>query len=71
KGVIYVNNTHYETDDEAIAHIQLEAARSSKPKAIITGDRHAEYDGVMHAIGLVTRAGVKAIALENVAPANK
>nr|HEX4312607.1 hypothetical protein [Kofleriaceae bacterium] len=47
KGVIYVNNTHYETDDEAIAHIQLEAARSSKPKAIITGDRHAEYDGVM------------------------
>jgi biopolymer transport protein ExbD len=67
-GTIYVNGDHFPDDDAAIARIKTIAGQTSKPKAIITGDRHAEYDGVMHAIGLVTRAGVKAIALENTAP---
>jgi biopolymer transport protein ExbD len=40
----------------------------AKPKAIVAGDARAAYGGVMRAIDLVKRAGVEAIALENVAP---
>jgi biopolymer transport protein TolR len=62
-------NTHTVTGDaDAIAQIQHEAARSAKPKAIIAGNRQGKYDLVMHAIDLVHRAGVTAIALENVRP---
>ena len=44
------------------------AATTTKPKAIIAGDRKSAYGGVMHAIDLVQQAGVTAIALENERP---
>lgn len=70
-GVIYVNGTHYATDDEAVAKIEQAAAGVAKPRAIIAGDRHSEYDPVMHAIGLVYRAKITSIALENDQPDRK
>ena len=67
-GDLYVNGDKYPDDASAIARIKLIAAASTKPKAIIAGDRKAAYAGVMHAIDLVQQAGVTAIALENERP---
>jgi biopolymer transport protein ExbD len=67
-GTIYVNGDTFHDDDAAIARIEAIAATATKPKAIIAGDRNAAYGGVMHAIGLVHRAHVTAIALENEKP---
>ena len=68
-GTVHVNGDPFATDDAAIARIKVVAKAMSKPKAIISGDARAAYGGVMRAIDLVKRAGVDAIALENVAPA--
>lgn len=67
-GKLYVNGDEFPDDDAAIKRIQEIAATDEKPKAIIAGDRAGAYGGVMHAIDLVQRAGVTAIALENEAP---
>ena len=67
-GDLYVNNDLFVDDAKAIARITEIAAASAKPKAIIAGDRVSAYGGVMHAIDLVQRAGVTAIALENERP---
>ena len=64
-GLIYVNGNTFDNDDAAIARIKEIAATTSKPKAIIAGDRKTAYGGVMRAIDLVQQAGVTAIALEN------
>jgi len=68
EGKLYVNGDRFADDASAIARIKAIAATTSKPKAIIAGDRKAAYDGVMHAIDLVQQAGVTAIALENQRP---
>jgi biopolymer transport protein ExbD len=68
-GVIYVNGDAFKDDDAAVAKIEAVAATITKPKAIIAGDKNAAYGGVMHAIGLVHRAKITAIALENEPPA--
>jgi biopolymer transport protein TolR len=65
EGKLYVNGTPYDDDAPAIARIKEIAATTSKPKAIIAGDRKSAYAGVMRAIDLVQQAGVTAIALEN------
>jgi biopolymer transport protein ExbD len=65
-GKLYVNGDVFSEDAPAIARIQEIAAQSSKPKAIIAGDERGRYGGVMRAIDLVQKAGVTAIALENV-----
>ncbi|MEO8552524.1 MAG: biopolymer transporter ExbD [Kofleriaceae bacterium] len=65
EGKLYVNGTPYDDDAPAIARIKEIAATTSKPKAIIAGDRKTAYAGVMRAIDLVQQAGVTAIALEN------
>jgi biopolymer transport protein TolR len=67
-GLVHVNNDPFTTDADAIARIQVIAKAMEKPKAIIAGDTRAAYGGVMRAIDLVKRAGIDAIALENVAP---
>jgi biopolymer transport protein ExbD len=67
-GKMTVNGASYPGDTEAIAGIKQIAAATSKPKAIIAGDRRTAYAGVMHAIDLVLQAGVTAIALENERP---
>ena len=67
-GKLYVNGDAFTDDDAAIARIKEIAAATSKPKAIIAGDRKGAYDGVMHAIDLVKKAGEIPIALENVRP---
>jgi biopolymer transport protein ExbD len=67
-GELYVNGDKYATDADAVARIKQIAATSSKPKAIIAGDRKTVYGGVMRAIDLVQQAGVAAIALENERP---
>lgn len=67
-GALYVNGDPFTSDDAAIARIKQIAATSSKPKAIIAGDRKTAYGGVMRAIDLVQQAGVTAIALENERP---
>ncbi|HEY0251754.1 MAG TPA: biopolymer transporter ExbD [Kofleriaceae bacterium] len=64
-GVIHVNGATYATDDLIIGRIKELAATTSKPKAIIAGDRKVAYEGVMHAIDLAAKAGITAIALEN------
>ncbi len=64
----YVNGDRFTTDTDGIARIQKIAAASTKPKAIIAGDRRCVYDGVMHLIDLTKKAGVTGIALENVVP---
>jgi biopolymer transport protein ExbD len=65
-GKLYVNGDVFAEDAPAIARIKEIAAQSSKPKAIIAGDERGRYGGVMRAIDLVQKAGVTAIALENV-----
>ena len=67
-GELFVNGDKYTSDPAAISRIQEIAATTSKPKAIIAGDRKTAYAGVMHAIDLVQQAGVTAIALENERP---
>ena len=68
-GKLYVNGDAFADDAAAIAKIKAIAdAAPTKPKAIIAGDQHTQYGGVMHAIDLVQQAGVTAIALENVRP---
>jgi biopolymer transport protein ExbD len=64
-GKLYVNGDVYTEDAPAIARIKQIASTTSKPKAIIAGDRKTAYGGVMRAIDLVQQAGVTAIALEN------
>ncbi|HEX7836731.1 MAG TPA: biopolymer transporter ExbD [Kofleriaceae bacterium] len=67
-GDLFVNGDKYTSDPAAIGRIKEIAATTSKPKAIIAGDRKTAYAGVMHAIDLVQQAGVTAIALENERP---
>jgi len=68
EGQLYVNGDKFDDDAKAIARIKEIAATTSKPKAIIAGDRKSAYGGVMRAIDLVQQAGVTAIALENERP---
>jgi biopolymer transport protein ExbD len=65
EGKLYVNGDEFSDDARAVARIKEIAASTSKPKAIIAGDRKTAYGGVMRAIQLVHDAGVTAIALEN------
>ena len=65
---LYVNGSLVTSDADAIAKIKAVAAQSTKPKAIIAGDRKSAYGGVMHAIQLVHDADVTSIALENERP---
>jgi len=67
-GQLYVNGDRFADDASAVARIKAIAATTSKPKAIVAGDRKAAYGGVMRAIDLVQQAGVTAIALENERP---
>jgi biopolymer transport protein ExbD len=67
-GDLFIGDKRYASDPEAIARIKEIAATTSKPKAIVAGDRATVYAGVMHAIDLVLQAGVTAIALENERP---
>ena len=67
-GELFVNGDKYADDAAAVVRIKQIAATTSKPKAIIAGDRKVVYDGVMHALDLVQQAGVTAIALENERP---
>lgn len=67
-GQLFVNGDKFDDDAKAIARIKDIAATTSKPKAIIAGDRKSAYGGVMRAIDLVQQAGVTAIALENERP---
>jgi biopolymer transport protein TolR len=64
-GQLFVNGDQFTDDAKAIARIKEIAATTTKPKAIIAGDRKTAYGGVMRAIDLVQQAGVTAIALEN------
>jgi biopolymer transport protein TolR len=66
-GKIAVNDVFTDDDAATIARIKLEAARMTKPKAIIAGDRNAAYGGVMHAMALVHQLNIP-IALENERP---
>jgi biopolymer transport protein ExbD len=67
-GDLFVNGDKFANDPAAVSRIKEIAASSTKPKAIIAGDRKTAYAGVMHAIDLVQQAGVTAIALENERP---
>jgi biopolymer transport protein ExbD len=67
-GQLYVNGDKFDDDAKAIERIKQIAATTSKPKAIIAGDRKSAYGGVMRAIDLVQQAGVTAIAHENERP---
>ena len=64
-GQLFVNGDSFTDDAKAVARIKEIASASTKPKAIIAGDRKTAYGGVMRAIDLVQQAGVTAIALEN------
>jgi biopolymer transport protein ExbD len=64
-GKLYVNGDPFTDDRAAVARIKEIAATTTKPKAIIAGDRKAAYGGVMHAIQIVHDANVTSIALEN------
>jgi biopolymer transport protein ExbD len=68
EGNLFVNGIKYVSDPAAIGRIKEIAATTTKPKAIIAGDRRSAYAGVMHAIDLVQQAGITAIALENERP---
>jgi biopolymer transport protein ExbD len=68
KGDLYVNGDKYDDDAKAIDRIKEIAATSSKPKALIAGDRKTAYGGVMRAIDLVQQAGVTTVSLENERP---
>ena len=70
-GQLFVNGDHFTSDPAAVGRIREIAASTTKPKAIIAGDRRTAYAGVMHAIDLVQQAGVTAIALENERPATQ
>ena len=65
EGRLFVNGDAFTDDAKAVARIKEIAATTTKPKAIIAGDRKTAYGGVMRAIDLVQQAGVTAIALEN------
>ena len=67
-GELFVNGDPVASDGAALARIKEIAASSTKPKAIIAGDRSTAYGGVMRAIDLVQQAGITAIALENERP---
>jgi biopolymer transport protein ExbD len=67
-GQLFVNGDSFTDDAKAVERIKEIAATTSKPKAIIAGDRKSAYGGVMRAIDLVQQAGVTAIALENERP---
>src|SRR5450432_1693263 len=67
-GSLFVNGDKYDDDAAAVARIKEIAATSSKPKALIAGDRSVAYDRIMHAIDLAQQAGVTTVALENVLP---
>jgi biopolymer transport protein ExbD len=67
-GELFVNGDRFANDPAAVSRIKEIAAATTKPKAIIAGDRATAYAGVMHAIDLVQQAGVTAIALENERP---
>jgi biopolymer transport protein ExbD len=67
-GELFVNGDRFANDGAAVSRIKEIAATSSKPKAIIAGDRKTAYGGVMRAIDLVQQAGITAIALENERP---
>ena len=67
-GELFVNGDRFADDPAAVSRIKEIAATSSKPKAIIAGDRKTAYGGVMRAIDLVQQAGITAIALENERP---
>jgi biopolymer transport protein ExbD len=67
-GELFVNGDSFANDGAAVSRIKEIAATSSKPKAIIAGDRKTAYGGVMRAIDLVQQAGITAIALENERP---
>ena len=67
-GELFVNGERSPDDPAAIRRIQEIASATTRPKAIIAGDRKTAYAGVMHAIDLVQQAGVTAIALENERP---
>jgi len=67
-GKIFVNGDTFTSDADAVARIEQIASTTKEPKALITGDRRAQYGGVMHAIELVQEAHVTAIALENERP---
>src|SRR3954452_25049947 len=64
-GRLFVNDDEFPDDAKAIDRIKQIAATTTKPKAIIAGDRKTAYGGVLRAIDLVQQAGVTAIALEN------
>jgi biopolymer transport protein ExbD len=69
EGKIYIGVDVFDNDAAAVARIEeLARAMPDKPKALIAGDRHAQYGNVMHAIALAREAGVTAIALENELP---
>jgi biopolymer transport protein ExbD len=67
-GELFVNGDAVASDGAALTRIKEIAAASTKPKAIIAGDRNTAYGGVMRAIDLVQQAGITAIALENERP---
>ena len=67
-GELFVNGDPVASDGAALVRIKEIAAASTKPKAIIAGDRKTAYGGVMRAIDLVQQAGITAIALENERP---
>jgi biopolymer transport protein ExbD len=68
RGGLFVNGVPFTDDAAAIGRLQELAARAPSPKVIISGDRAAAYAGVMRAIDLSQKAGITAIALENVKP---
>jgi len=67
-GTLFVNGDKYDDDARAVARIKEIAATTSKPKALIAGDRKSAYGGVMRAIDLVQQAGVTTVSLENERP---
>jgi biopolymer transport protein ExbD len=65
KGDLFVNGEPIKDDAQAIGLIKVYAQSTDKPKAIIAGDRKAQYAGIMRALDLVQEAGITALALEN------
>src|SRR5262249_41158958 len=59
-GALFVNGDAFTSDGAALARIKEIAAATTKPKAIIAGDRNTAYGGVMRAIDLVQQAGITA-----------
>ena len=75
-GALYVNGATFASDSDGIGLLQAAKAAftadshnaGQAPKVVISGDKQAQYGGVMRAIDLVKQAGIDAIALENEAP---